>query len=362
MDLGDAGREKSRHMHDLVVRLAAREGVRLVLACQSGSPLAALAREKGIELVSCSASGAGALASRLKLNWRLRKPENPWIINAFDQKALSLAIKVAAKKDHVNIVYSALRPEAFMDKLILENIHLVSAVTAETKHIAEHMVPYGFLKSSIFIIPSGIDPDIYEQRCQRSGELAGRVLFACADPLEEGRGYEELADGLAALYAHDGLPPWELRIAASGPLFEAFLAKAQELNADSRLGIFGGVAPELILPGCDVLIDPSLESTGSSLSIKEGWAMGLAVICSDSAANRELVEHGENALIFEGGNAADLAEKMAELAQNPALREALARGGQSALIEHSSDKTAQAHLALYAKILGQDAKINALNI
>lgn len=362
MTLGGAQREKKLHMHELVLRLALREDVKLVVASSPNSPLAALAREKGIEFISCHASGAGALASRLKLLWRLRKPETPWIIHAFDQDALSLGIKVASKKGHINIVYSAFKPELFREKQILENIHLINAVVTETKHTAEHITPYGFIRSSIFVIPSGINPDLYQQRFSRPEKPDDCVLFASSAPLEEGRGYEELAEGLAALYAHDDLPRWEFRIAASGPLFDSFLAKAEALNADARLGIFDEALAQQILPDCDIFIDPALESTSSSLNIKEGWAMGLPVICSDSSANRELVEHGKNALLFEGGNAADLAAKMAQLAKNPILREELARGGQDALPQHSLDKVAQAHLALYTKIIGENTKLAALDM
>lgn len=359
MALGAERREKNQHLQNLVSRLATRPGITLTVACLENSFLADLAAKYNLEVISCKSGGFGWLRSRMKLNWRLRNPSSPQLIQCFDQKSLALATQVAAKKDHLNIIYSALLPEAITDKQILENIHLVGAVVADTKEISDIVASHGFLRSSIFIIPGCIDAGLYAERRPRKD---GRVIFACGDPLEEGRGYDQLLQGLAYLYGYEEMPSWELRIASGGPMFDSFLAKAAELHVDSRLAIFGGFHGPDILRDCDIMVCPSGEGMGSSLSVKEGWAAGLAVVCSDVKANQELVQNGKNGLMFQNQNADDLASKMYTLAKDSALRDSMAESGKACIKEYSCDALLHKHMALYQKILGQEAKLDSLDI
>lgn len=359
MDLGPARREKDQHLRNLALSLAAKPGVKLLLVVREGSLLDDLANEHGLESIACKSGGAGGIASRIKLNWRLRKADTPWLIHCFDQKSLKLATRVADKKDHLNIIFSALRPAPITDKKILENLHLIGAVVADTREIAELMASCGFLPSGIFVIPGCINPDSYPDRRERGD---GRAVFSCSDTLEPGRGYDLLLESLALLFEYEDMPAWEVRIANGGPMFESFLQQAEERKVLSRLAVFGGFPGPEILRDCDVMISPASQPEGSSLSIKEGWACGLAVLCSDIAAHKELVDNGENGLTFQSGNPAELAEKMYTLAKDPALRQSLSQAGKSSLKEYRCEALLAQHLAIYQKFLGQETKLDALDI
>lgn len=359
MDFSAERREKDGHLRNLILRLAGRPGVKLLLVSLEGSFLERLAREVGLESIACKNTPTGRVACRIKLNWRLRKADTHWLLNCFDQKSLELATQVAAKKDHLNIIFSALQPEPVSEKKILDQIHLIGAVIADTKEIADILAPCGFLPSSIFVVPSCIDPAEYLERRER---LDKRAVFACSDTLEHGRGYDQLLEGLAMLYGYEDMPAWEVRIASGGPMFEEFLQKAADLNVLSRLAVFGGFPGPEILRDCDVMIAPASRSDGSSMSIKEGWASGLAVLCSDTAAHKELVAHGENGLLFQNGNPAQLAELMHSLAKDAPRRKALAQAGMVSLKEYSCESMLHQHLAVYQKFLGQEAKLDSLDI
>lgn len=358
MDLGAERREKTQHLQILIPRLAVRQDIKLLLFCRADSTLSGLAGEHGLEAINCKNARAGGLFARLRLGWRLRKPGEPWLMQCFDQESLGLAMRVAAKKNHLNIIYSMLRPESIIDKKITENLHLVGAVAAATEQIAESVVSQGFQRSSVFVFPGCIDASAYPAR-RPHGE--GRVIFACSDTLEEDRGYDQLLQGMAALYRHENMPPWELRIAGGGPMFETFLEKAKELNVDSRLAIFGGFNGPDILRDCDVMIAPANRDDGSSLSIKEAWAAGLALICSDLASHREMVTDGKNGLLFQNGNPVDLAAKMYKLSTDPDLRAALEKAGRASLAGYTCENMLQKHLELYQNMLGQPAGLDYLN-
>lgn len=359
MDLGTEKREKTQHLQNIVSGLAGRPGVRLIVVCQDGSMLASYAKEKGLEAIVGKPGKLGGLLFRLRLHWRLRKPDEPWLLHCHDEKSFVLAIQIANKKEHLNIIYSALLPEPVTNKRILDNIHLVSAVIAGTKEIADVMSSCGFLPSSLFVIPGCVDAAQYKTRQDRNDS---RVVFACSDSLDSERGYDQLLQALAYLYGYDNMPPWELRITSGGPMFETLLERAHELHVDSRLSIFGGLNGPDILSNCDLMIAPADYGEGSSLTIKEGWASGMPVICSDIPAHRELVQNGLNGVLFQNKNPADLAEKMQQLALNPVLRTRLSEAGSASLKHYSCEAMLHKHMALYNKILGQEQRLDSLDI
>lgn len=359
MDLGSERREKTQHLQNIVSRLAGRPGLRLVLACQEGSMLASYAKEKGVEAVVGKQGKLGDFFFRLRLNWRLRKSDEPWLLQCYDEKSFALAIQIASKKDHLNIIYSALLPEPVTNKRILENIHLVSAVIAGTKEIADVMTSCGFLPSSLFGIPDCIDAARYSEHRERND---GRVVFACSDSLDSGHGYDQLLQSLAYLYGYEKMPPWELRITSGGPMFEKLLERAHELHVESRIAIFGGFHGPDILRDCDIMIAPADYGEGSSLTIKEGWASGMPVLCSDIPAHREMVQNNLNGLLFQNKAPAELAEKMLLLATDPTLRVKLSAAGRESLKDYSCEAMLHKHMALYNKILGQEQRLDSLDI
>jgi glycosyltransferase involved in cell wall biosynthesis len=69
----------------------------------------------------------------------------------------------------------------------------------------------------------------------------------------------------------------------------------------------------------DVFVSvPSLDAT--SVSLLEAMASGNAIIASDLPSNREWIIDGINGFIVAPRNAEDLADRTADLLENPALR------------------------------------------
>jgi glycosyltransferase involved in cell wall biosynthesis len=61
--------------------------------------------------------------------------------------------------------------------------------------------------------------------------------------------------------------------------------------------------------------------------MQEGLASGMVVIGSATGGTAETIIHGENGLLFEAGNATDLADRIGMLLDRPALRRTLAEAG-----------------------------------
>ncbi len=101
------------------------------------------------------------------------------------------------------------------------------------------------------------------------------------------------------------------------------------------------------------VIVPSLCYEACPMVVLEAMAHGRPVVASRTGSIPELVDGGETGLLFEAGNAADCAEKMKTLWNNPAA--ALAYGRQArerAERNHNPDQYYQRLLAIYQTAIG----------
>jgi glycosyltransferase involved in cell wall biosynthesis len=80
------------------------------------------------------------------------------------------------------------------------------------------------------------------------------------------------------------------------------------------------------LQNLDVLVVPSVWYENSPNVILEAFASGTPVIASNLGGTAELVQDGVSGLVFEAGNAADLAKKIMSLVQQPDLLQKLQKG------------------------------------
>jgi glycosyltransferase involved in cell wall biosynthesis len=93
------------------------------------------------------------------------------------------------------------------------------------------------------------------------------------------------------------------------------------------------VVPEAALPALfaahDIYLFPSLYEP-FSLTLIHALACGIPTVASRAGGNPEIVEHGRTGLLFRRGDAAGLAQEVARLAREPALRARISRQAQAA--------------------------------
>ena len=91
------------------------------------------------------------------------------------------------------------------------------------------------------------------------------------------------------------------------------------------------------LRAIDVFVLPSL-SEALSNSLMEAMGCGCCAIASKVGGNPELVHHNETGLLFESGNAADLARQIQQVALNDGLRGRLSHAGAEWVSTHLSQQ------------------------
>lgn len=143
-------------------------------------------------------------------------------------------------------------------------------------------------------------------------------------------------------------PTVPLRVAGAGP--DAPLL--QGLPSVTPLGALTGAQVREAMCRAQALVMPSIWYENFPRTLVEAYACGLPVIASRLGALAELVEDGVTGLLFEPGDAADLAAKMKWAATHP---DALMRMGQEArrryLREFSPEVNYRRLTEIYAQVL-----------
>ncbi len=128
---------------------------------------------------------------------------------------------------------------------------------------------------------------------------------------------------------------------------------ARRSKLTDKVGFTGFVEdPASATRALDIVVHASTQPEPFGLVIVEAMACGRALIASPIGGATEILELGKNALGHPPGNAAALAERIAELASNPELRSRLGKAGR-ATSETRFDRSRLASdlIPIYRKVL-----------
>ena len=202
----------------------------------------------------------------------------------------------------------------------------VMCVSAGTKQaLVEAGVPIGHAQ----VIHTGIDTDRFSRPRSQPVAEGEQLLLLYAGRLAEEKGIDTVLQAMA-INGQD-----RIRFSVAGPGTAAFVNRlkhlAGDLKVDDRVRFLGRRPPEEI-PGLmgahHVLVVPSTWPEPFARVVLEGMAAGMVVVGTPTGGTGEILEDGDNALVFPAGDADALAAHLAALAESPALRERLAQAGR----------------------------------
>lgn len=153
-------------------------------------------------------------------------------------------------------------------------------------------------------------------------------------------------DAVAARYAG-----FELRYI--GPILdvsegEALLDALAGRPWARHLGEVPHAAMAALLRGADVVLNCSLSEGGMANSVLEALVCGRAVLASDIAGNRSVIEDGVTGLLFRGPG--DFADKAARLLGDTALRARLGEAGRAHALRFGLRQEIDRYLKLYVSL------------
>jgi glycosyltransferase involved in cell wall biosynthesis len=140
------------------------------------------------------------------------------------------------------------------------------------------------------------------------------------------KGFLQLIDALALL--HQRGHRFRVRLAGDGPEDQALRARVAESGLDGRIEFPGWITDkQAFFAGLDVFCVPSLHEP-FGIVVLEGFAHGRATVITDAEGPAQIVRDGIDALVVPRDDPGALADALARLLDDPALRHRL---GQAAL-------------------------------
>jgi len=224
----------------------------------------------------------------------------------------------------------------------------INVYIALNKHGSGLFVRGGIPGEKIMISPNFVDPD---PEPKLNGQPGNYALYI--GRLSKEKGLNTLLDAWKLLI---GIP---LLILGDGPIMSDLTERIERENIEN-LELLGRKLHDeaiSILKKARVLIFPSewLETFG--LGIIEAFACGVPVIASKQKTIEEIVQHGVNGLLFEPGNAHDLAQTVKEYWDKSDRLQGMGREAhQSYLKKYSKQQKYNSLMEIYERAIEDNKK------
>lgn len=202
----------------------------------------------------------------------------------------------------------------------------------------------GYALANMTSVRTGIDLQRYQPLCAPTDKTALRMKLGLSDvpalgvlaTLRDWKGHRDLLDAMVIVREkHPPLRHWRLVMIGDGPERERLATRIAELNLQSVVRMVGNQenVPEW-LSALDFLTLPSYGAEGVPQGIMQGMACGLAVVSTTVGAINEAVQEGVTGYMVKPRDPAILADALAKLMNDNALRARMGNASQAYAQEH----------------------------
>jgi glycosyltransferase involved in cell wall biosynthesis len=262
-----------------------------------------------------SALGAGAIESVRRTNALARA----WLPHSISPIARSILARNSTARAPGQA--STANPIAERNDYLKEICDDVDLFVSPSRFLREQFLQFGIPDERILWSPHGHDASWFAERA----EGGSRLRFGYVGVLAQHKGCATLIDAFNRLAPDDA----DLNIFGDATvnleIVHALKRRASNPSISFR-GSFDRDDLDRVFREIDVLVMPSLCFENAPLTICEAFISRIPVIASRLGGMAELVEDGENGLLFDPGDAADLEKKLRQFVDRPGLVEDLACG------------------------------------
>jgi len=233
-----------------------------------------------------------------------------------------------------SLAYAVRTAVARKNRLFLEN---VAEYITPTSFVKRKLVAAGFPEGRITTVPHSLELPAAGVDCSLNGYVAyvGRLSSE---------------KGIETMVSAAGSTGYELRVAGDWTPMRDIVERAPK-NVHF-LGELNRSEVEALYRGARFLVFPSIWFETFGLVMAESMSYGVPVVASNLGAITELVEDGVTGLLFEAGNAADLAEKMRTMWEDPRLCGQMGRAGREKMMrEHTEDAHYDRLMSVYERAI-----------
>jgi glycosyltransferase involved in cell wall biosynthesis len=183
----------------------------------------------------------------------------------------------------------------------------------------------------IDIIPNGV-PGPMQLTNRESGNDQAEPHILFLGQLQRRKGVHDLIEALSRREVAE--LRWVATFAGGGPDQDGFEAQAAQRGIQDRIRFPGWLSRgpiTTLLETADILVLPSYAEE-MAMSVLEGMAFGLCVVCTPVGAQAEVVQDEISALVVAPGDVDGLAAALARCVTDPSLRRRLGQGARNAYL------------------------------
>ena len=336
--------------------LLARAGVEVRFIFREGAVSAEFLRKKGMNVLELPIRGRLDLHTLKKIRAVLKEFQ-PDIIHAFTAKACWYAILAQwrAKKAKLVCYRGAMRPFSRFspaDRLIFFTKR-VDVFECYSNAVQKDLIARGISAERTMVNYYGHKPEWYAGGTVPAqwAERKARFRIGCVANHRKVKGLEYLV-AAADLLAKNNLD-FELLLVGNDRNGELAQCVSHAASRD-RIKLTGPIPqPWGIMKTFDCLVVPSLQEAMGRVTL-EAMASGVPLVVTNVGGLPEVVEHGKNGLVVPSKNPARLAEAIAQMLGDEALRKKFSENGRRVLREKFDlDQTRDRLLALYRRLAEQ---------
>lgn len=326
------------------------KGWRLWIACRPEGELADAVRKNGLEIFPLPLKQDYDVLSALRLA-RFVSREKITILHAHHPKAH--AVCLLTKLFLSSFGSDGFTPRLFVSRRVSFALKknpfsrwkylsgLIDAHVAVAESVKDILTAYGVPPGKVHVIRSGVDT---ERFFPRPPDLAlGRALGLPPDKKIIGKianaadwkGQDVFLES-AAILVERGLPAHFLLVGrdTDGGGISRLIRRLGLEKSVTAAGFHKDIPGVVSL--LDVSVNAAVHGEGLSGALRESLAMGVPVVGSDTAGNRELVRDGETGILCPPGDALALANAVEKLLSDPKTAKELAERGRAEVAKNFS--------------------------
>jgi len=205
---------------------------------------------------------------------------------------------------------------------------------AVSQALAKELSAWGIPAANVTVIHNGIDAAPFGQAGRQRRYAAGdsEIVVGTVARMAPQKGLSHLLQAAALLARR--FPRLRFILAGDGPELNSLKELAITLGLSKRVS-FPGYCRDLpaLLAQIDIFVLPSL-TEGLAITLLEAQASGCAAVASRVGGVPEVIEHRRTGLLVPPASPRALAEAVAALIENPALRRSMALAGRERVKKH----------------------------
>lgn len=245
------------------------------------------------------------------------------------------------------------RLSGFLIRFIWHQARLVVANSWGLRSLAWRWKP----DVPVEVIPNGVDVELFRPRVSATGDGPLQLLFV--GRLTRQKGVDVLIKSLHLIKEEVSI---EAQMVGDGDKRSELEMLVKQLGLKDRVTFLGWRTREEIptyYQRADIFVLPSRDE-GMPNVVLEAMACGLPVIATRIAGNEELVREGETGLLVPCENSLALAQALAKLSGDEALRKRMGEAGRLLVQERFRwDQVAWTYLAMIESVVGKHLKTSA---